>query len=316
MRTAPPIPGREAIAARGWWRANRWLLARRATQLGILGLFLLGPLAGLWIVKGNLAYSYTLDVLPLADPYVVLQSLAAGHWPETLALTGAALVGAFYALLGGRMYCAWVCPVNLVTDLAAWTRLRLGLRRGAAPSRHLRHWLLGATFVAAALTGVIAWEAVNPVSMMHRGLIFGVGGAWLVVAAVFVFDLLVAPRGWCGAVCPVGAFYGLLGSRALVRVRAPRREQCNNCMECYVVCPEPQVITPALKGQDKGLRPTILDSACTACGRCIDVCSREVFQFGTRLTDRRTLTHQEDAAIRGTAQPQAARVPPGIPANR
>jgi ferredoxin-type protein NapH len=40
--------------------AHKWLLLRRISQLSILALFLLGPLAGIWIVKGNLNYSYTL----------------------------------------------------------------------------------------------------------------------------------------------------------------------------------------------------------------------------------------------------------------
>lgn len=277
----------EAVAAKGRWRAYRWLIARRTSQFGILALFLLGPLAGVWVIKGNLAFSYTLGTLPLTDPYVLAQSLMAGHRPETLALTGAAIVAAFYALIGGRMYCSWVCPVNVVTDLAAWSRRRAGLDRGATWSRQTRHWLLAATFIAAALTGVIVWEAVNPVSMMHRALIFGAGMAWLVVAGVFVFDLLIAARGWCGHCCPVGAFYGLLGARALVRVRAPRRDRCNNCMDCLAVCPEPQVLMPVLRGADKGVRPAILDAACTACGRCSDVCPRDVFEFGTRLTDRK-----------------------------
>ena len=287
--------GAEAIATKGWWRAHRWLLARRVCQLGILALFLLGPLAGVWVVKGNLAYSYTLDTLPLADPYVLAQSLVAGHRPETLALIGAAIVAAFYGLLGGRVYCSWVCPVNIVTDLAAWARRRLGIERGAMLVPQLRYWLLGATFVAAGASGTIAWEAINPVSMLHRGLIFGVGLAWLVVAGVFLFDLLVAARGWCGHVCPVGACYRLLGARALVRMRAPRREQCNNCLECFAVCPEPQVLGPVLKVKEA--RPTILDSACTACGRCSDVCARDVFAFGTRLTDRIQLRSPSAAGV-------------------
>ena len=36
---------------------------RRLSQLSILALFLVGPLAGVWVVKGNLASSLTLDVL-------------------------------------------------------------------------------------------------------------------------------------------------------------------------------------------------------------------------------------------------------------
>lgn len=297
MTRATTHVGREAIDAKGWWRAHRWLIARRVCQLGILGLFLLGPAAGIWLVKGNLAYSYTLDSLPLTDPYVLLQSLAAGHSPETLALVGGAIVAAFYALIGGRAYCSWVCPVNPVTDFAVWARRRLGISRGAMLTPQLRHWLLGATFIGAAVSGIIVWETLNPVSMLHRAVIFGVGFAWLVIVAVFLFDLLVAPRGWCGHVCPVGAFYGLLGTRALVRVRAPRRAQCNDCMACYAVCPEPQVLKPVLKGAGKGIRPTILDSACTACGRCADVCSRQVFEFGTRLTDRHAAVGTSAAGI-------------------
>ncbi|MBM5811905.1 MAG: quinol dehydrogenase ferredoxin subunit NapH [Gammaproteobacteria bacterium] len=275
-----------AAGARGQWRAHRWLITRRTCQIGILVLFLLGPLAGIWVIKGNLAHSYVLDTFPLTDPYVLAQSVVAGHRPATLALIGAAIVAAFYALVGGRMYCSWVCPVNLVTDLAAWARRRAGWHSGASLSRHTRYWLLVATFVAATLSGLIVWEAINPVSMVHRAVIFGAGMAWLVVAAVFAFDLLVAPRGWCGHVCPVGAFYALLGARALMRFRAPRRDQCNFCRDCLAVCPEPQVLMPVLTGAGKDVRPTILDAACTACGRCSDVCSRDVFQLGTRFTDR------------------------------
>ena len=110
--------GAEAVEEKGWLGAHKWLLLRRISQLSILALFLLGPLAGIWIVKGNLNYSYTLGVLPLTDPYVALQSLVAGHVPETLGLVGFAIVLLFYFLVGGRVYCSWVCPINMVTDAA------------------------------------------------------------------------------------------------------------------------------------------------------------------------------------------------------
>ena len=59
--------GQEAIERKGWIGAHRYLLLRRASQLGFLGLFLLGPLFGLWIVKGTLAGSLTLDVFGSGD---------------------------------------------------------------------------------------------------------------------------------------------------------------------------------------------------------------------------------------------------------
>ncbi len=65
--------GADAVRDKGWWRAHQWLVERRVVQVSILALFLSGPLAGLWIVKGNLASSMTLGVLPLTDPFVLAQ---------------------------------------------------------------------------------------------------------------------------------------------------------------------------------------------------------------------------------------------------
>ena len=116
MNAVPkPRVGQDALRLKGWWRTHRWLLLRRLSQASILALFLLGPLAGLWIVKGNLSSSLTLGVLPLTDPFVLAQALAARHWPTASALLGAAIVVVFYLLVGGRAYFAWRCPVNVVT---------------------------------------------------------------------------------------------------------------------------------------------------------------------------------------------------------
>jgi ferredoxin-type protein NapH len=283
--------GADAVRDKGGWKARQWLLLRRLSQLSILGLFLLGPLAGVWIVKGNLSTSLTLGVLPLTDPFVLAQVLMTRHWPATTALLGAALVVAFYALAGGRTFCAWVCPVNVVTDGAAWLRRRLSITSGRAPARRsLRHWLLGAVLAASALTGLTVWEWVNPVSLTQRALIFGGGGllglAWGAALAVFVFDLLIAPRGWCGHVCPMGAAYNLIGRVGVLRVSARHASRCNDCADCFAVCPEPHVIPAPLKGKG-GASPVILASDCTNCGRCIDVCGPDVFTFTHRFDHRR-----------------------------
>lgn len=275
--------GQEAIERKGWLRAHQWLLLRRFSQLTILGLFLLGPLAGVWIVKGNLSASLILETVPLTDPYLLLQTLLAGHISETTAVLGALIVLAFYLLVGGRVYCSWVCPVNIVTDAAQWLRDRVGIRTSTRLSPTARYWMLGMTLVLAMVTGTLAWEALNPVSIVHRGIIFGAGLAWAVAAAVFLLDVFVSKRAWCGHLCPVGAFYSLLGKTSVLRVSAVRRSQCNDCMDCFAVCPEMQVIRPALKGAEQGVGPVIMDANCTNCGRCIDVCSKDVFQFTTRF---------------------------------
>ena len=278
------LVGAEALLAKGWLGVHKWLLLRRVTQLTILAVFLLGPLFSVWIVKGNLAYSFTLGVLPLTDPYVALQSLLTGHVPEVLGLTGIAVVTLVYFLIGGRVYCSWVCPLNMVTDMAGWLRRRFGIKGSAHLARNTRNWILAMTLVGSALSGVVLWELINPVSMLHRGLIFGMGMGWSIVLAVFLFDLFVMSRGWCGHLCPVGAFYGVIGHFSPLRIVASKRAACNDCMDCYEICPEPQVIRPALKGEKDGSSPVILASDCTNCGRCIDICSKDVFRFGLRTT--------------------------------
>lgn len=299
--------GAEAIRVKGWLAAHRWLLARRATQLTVLALFLAGPWLGYWIVKGNLNFSLTLGVLPLADPYVLLQSLVAGHRPERKALVGAAVVLFAYFVAGGRTYCAWVCPVNVVTDAAHWLRARIGMPDGAEISRSTRYWILAMTLALALFTGSIAWELVNPVSMLHRGIIFGIGAGWTVVVAVFLLDLFVAERAWCGRLCPAGAFYGAVGRFSPLRVVALRREQCDDCADCYAVCPEPLVIRPALKGADDGIGPVILSPHCTNCGRCIDICSKHVFAFGARFSNRlKPLAAAQHAAAGKTTAVEAS----------
>jgi len=291
------IIGKEAIEKKGWWQAHKWLVLRRFSQLSILGLFLmiplckwLSPVVGIetdcalgWIIKGNLASSKLFNSIPLTDPVLLLQMIASGFWGVAKeAIIGGLIVLAFYWLVGGRVFCSWVCPVNIVTDAAFWLRTKLKLRGGTHFSRRIRYWVLGMVLVLSAVTGSLAYELVNPVSMLHRGLFFGMGLGWFVIAAVFLFDLFVTKRGWCTHICPMGAFYGLVGKYSPLKVRADARDLCDDCGECYVVCPESHILKPVLKGAEKGVPPVLLTGECTNCGRCVDVCAEEVFHFGLR----------------------------------
>jgi ferredoxin-type protein NapH len=163
-----------------------------------------------------------------------------------------------------------------------------------------RWWVLALILVVSAATGTIAWELVNPVTAAWRAAVFGAGLALIPVAAIFLFDLLAVRHGWCGHICPVGAFYGLLGKATLLRVSARGRERCDDCLECYAVCPENHVIAPALRGDRTGQGPIILSGDCTACARCIDVCPERVFtlthRFDRRL-DAAVQVHARDRAV-------------------
>jgi ferredoxin-type protein NapH len=276
-------PRSYAATRRGWLFAHRIWLLRRLSQTLVLALFLVGPWYGIWLAKGNFASSEILGLIPLADPFIFVQSLFALHKPILLAVIGVATIVALYLLVGGRVYCSWVCPVNVVTDSAYWLRDKLGLTRDRKLDRRTRIWVLVGALLASFMTGTIAWEFLNPVSLLQRGIIFGIGAGWGIIAAVFMLDLFVTRRGWCSHLCPVGAFYGLIGAQSLVRVSALQRTACTDCGACFKACPEPHVIMPALKGKGTHL---ILSGDCTNCGACIDSCYVDVFQYGSRLSPK------------------------------
>ncbi|MDR2669666.1 MAG: 4Fe-4S binding protein, partial [Desulfovibrio sp.] len=91
---------------------------RRLMQCGVAAAFILIPFLNrkdLHLLSGNF-FSFDLAGLPLADPLAAAQVFAG-----TFSLTPALLVGAGLALtaalLLGPVFCAWICPYGLLSEL-------------------------------------------------------------------------------------------------------------------------------------------------------------------------------------------------------
>jgi ferredoxin-type protein NapH len=225
---------------------------------------------------GNLSTSRFLDTVPLSDPYALLQMLAAGAVLASDVIIGAVIIALFYAIVGGRVFCSWVCPINMVTDLANYLRrkLKMDLVAKKQPAvRQIRYWILALSFILSFLLGVAAFEFISPISMIHRGIAFGIGFGWAAALIIFLFDLFVLKNGWCGHMCPLGAFYSLIGKYRILKVEHDS-EACSACMKCKVVCPEVQVLHMVSK---KSL--PVLSGECTNCARCIEVCEDDALNF-------------------------------------
>ncbi|MCF6244204.1 MAG: quinol dehydrogenase ferredoxin subunit NapH [Sulfurovum sp.] len=259
---------------------SKYLLLRRTTQVGLMFLYFAANAYGWKILTGTFGASYVFDTIPLADPYTTLQVLATGFVLGTDVLLGAAIITMFYFVVGGRAFCAWVCPINMVTDLANWLRRKLNLDKKEVNYRFLkrsaRYWILVLGLLVSALVGVAAFEVVSPITIMQRGLVFGFGMGFAVVLAIFLFDLFGVKNGWCGHLCPLGAAYSIIGSKSLVRVKH-NHEACTACMDCKTVCPENQVLHMIDKESI-----SVTDGECTNCGRCVDVCNDDALGFGIR----------------------------------
>ncbi len=86
---------------------------------------------------------------------------AAGALVGSNVIIGAVIITLFYAVIGGRAFCSWVCPINMVTDLANWLRRVFYLDRVERKvwlSRNARYWVMGLTIVISVISGVAAFE--------------------------------------------------------------------------------------------------------------------------------------------------------------
>jgi ferredoxin-type protein NapH len=262
------------------WNNYRYLIFRRFTQIGILILFFGANAWGWKILEGNLSTSKIFEIIPMSDPYAVLQMVAAGAIVSTDLLLGVAVVTLFYFLIGGRAFCSWVCPINMVTDSANYLRRLFDIDRAQLQkqpiSRKARYWVLIISLIVSAVMGIAAFEFISPISMLHRGIVFGIGFGWAAVLIIFLFDLFVLKNGWCGHICPLGGFYSLLGKFSFIRVHHIE-ENCTLCMKCKVVCPEKQVLH--MIGKES---IPVLSGECTNCARCIEVCDDDALRFSIR----------------------------------
>jgi len=225
-------------------RKYKYMMLRRLTQISVLFLFFAGNAYSWNVLRGNLSSAKVLDAIPLSDPFAVMQSYSAGASLNADLLTGALIVLIFYAVIGGRIFCGWVCPVNMVTDLANKTRSLLKIN-GSSESRGIkravRYWVIALTLVISAILGVAAFEWISPIGAMHRGIIYGFGLGWTFVVIVFLFDLFAVRNGFCGHLCPLGGFYSIVGRYGFLRI-GYNRDKCTLCMKCIDICPEEQVL--------------------------------------------------------------------------
>jgi ferredoxin-type protein NapH len=257
-------------------RKYKYQIPRRLLQIGILFLFFAGNAYGWNLLRGNLSSAKLLATIPLSDPFAVLQSYSAGASIAADVLTGALIILIFYAVLGGRVFCSWVCPVNMITDLADKIRTSFNLDdawKSWNIKREVRYWVIALSVVLSAILGVTAFEWISPIGALHRGIIYGFGFGWAFVLIVFLFDLFAVKNGFCGHVCPLGGFYSLIGRFGFLRI-SHDKDKCSSCMKCIDICPENQVLQ--MVGKQSG---AVLSGECTNCGRCVEVCDDQAVNF-------------------------------------
>ena len=190
--------------------------------------------------------------------------------PSNLILLGLLLIA---AILTGRAFCGWACPLGTVQEWIARLARRVTGGRGAwlpvtVPERLDRILRLG-KYVVLALVLWASTSAVVPVLIPfcpYRTLFtFNVGSllGWAVLLALFLTSLVV-DRFWCRYLCPLGAILAPFNKLSLWHIRV-QKTSCVSCGICKRACPvDLDVVHEVERGGE-----------CIRCLECVRSCPRE-----------------------------------------
>ena len=212
----------------------------------------------------GLEWSLVEKLAPLAK-LQYMPAVLAGNIVVAVAITAV-------AVLCGRLYCSVLCPLGLLQDAAnipgrlVRRLLKRPPKRGGPVMRHaqlvVRHVVLVA-FLAVGLLG-LGFSWLEPYGIFGRATVVWTGSA--LVAFIALLSLFGNGRAWCGWVCPVGTFLGLLSRFAPFRLRIDG-SKCIGCRKCERTCKTDAV---SIAGRGEGGR--IDASLCVDCLGCVAEC--------------------------------------------
>lgn len=246
---------------------------RRLTQVAVLLFLVAVPVLNHYrvhVFHGNLL-AFNFAGIPFTDPLAALQVLA-GHFSHTdMMLMGAGLV-LLLALVMGRVFCGWLCPFGLLSELAH--------PKGQGKAARFFPFWSRALLVLAGLAAVVVaapGPVLNQLSMpgwisralqhavLYREFLPGV----LAAAVLLLLEAAGKTRLWCRWLCPQSVLLSLASvvlPRSLQVGFSPGRCTCKaSDRPCLPAC------SLGLNPRKPGLRQRL---ECTNCGDCADACRR------------------------------------------
>ncbi len=205
------------------------------------------------------------------SPVVILAAAFAGIASGSLFLFSAQAIS---ALVAGRAFCGWACPVG---GLSEWLS-SIYDRRAAGGQWNWLKWPIWVPWVAMFVVLAIragGLRTADPLYMMPSGLPLSEWSgaiAYLVVLALVVLLTLAAGRrAFCHYVCWMAPGM-ILGTRLSRLLSLPRlhltahSDSCTGCQRCDRVCPMSLSVSAMVA------RGSMRDDECILCQSCVDTC--------------------------------------------
>ncbi|MDD9305343.1 4Fe-4S binding protein [Aeromonas hydrophila] len=287
-----PLPALEALDSQ-WLRARTrqllllcWGLV--TLQYG-LHVWQLGQGMSPWLVRPDVVDGF----LPIAGGLGLRAWLGQGLVdPHHPAATITVLVLSLSALLLGRAFCAWFCPLGLVGEWLHALRSRW-LAGEWTPPRWLDVVLRGQKFlVLAFLLFIVLMSVPNDAlpgyftSPYHQAADMKMGAFFfnltLISGLCLGWVLLLTAtfrQGFCRYLCPYGAWLALLGLLTPLRIRRDParclRSAGHDCDKCSQACPSRIQVHQLI---------AVRSLECTSCLSCVAACPKrtDALHLGTK----------------------------------
>ena len=290
-RGSVPDP-RNAFARAAGWFVSTVMADMRITRVRVISQAFFFTLFLFFVIITDLRYlkGYPVSLFLEVDPLVgVATAITTGTVYKALIL---GLVLLLPTLLLGRFFCNWICPYGTLHQL---TNFLFGSRDEQQRIESNRFsnlqqlkYVIWLAMIVAAFFGSLQIGLLDPICLFHRSMstaiLPGINlifpdtfyveqyfhvGAWLIGAILlfFVGMNVVIPRFFCRAVCPLGAFLGVLSRFSVIRIeRDPNK--CIDCDACLKNC-------QGASDPHTQLRK----SECFVCFECIDDCPVDAISF-------------------------------------
>lgn len=167
------------------------------------------------------------------------------------------------ALLLGRVFCGWICPMNTVMIPAEWLSKKLNLQAKDTPD-----WLR-----SKAIPWIMLFIMIATIIFTKR--LFGIQVPillYLLFLSVIV-TLRYKPEIFHNYICPFGLLQSFTGRFALLTEKV-NHEKCIGCKLCETVCP-----SEAVKVSKESKKANIDPLLCHQCFNCQLICPEDAISY-------------------------------------
>ena len=163
------------------------------------------------------------------------------------------------ALLSGRFYCGWICPINTLIGNISKVKKRLGIKEFYIPRFLKKPLFRNLVLIIFIITFIFVIISGKKLPVLPFLFLMGIA-----------LTLFFPESMWHRYLCPYGSILGMTGSKAKRYLKIDSGK-CIQCGICARACPGDAVLNHNEYFIDKSL--------CLICFKCVNKCPMKTIHF-------------------------------------